>query len=130
MCHVCVIGESDPFVAHLLQRFAEEIGLAPQWTTASQDLLELVRQRQPAVIIFDPELPGQLRGWEAAKLLKGNAGTQDIPLVACSWRSEADVRAVVGLACGYLHKPDLHVREFVATLQAAGIAPRDAAKLT
>jgi DNA-binding response OmpR family regulator len=129
MCHVCVIGESDQFVAHLLLRFAEEIGLDSQWTTASQELLEAARQRQPAVIIFDPELPGKLRGWEVAKLLKDNVGTQDIPLVACSWRSEADIRAILGQDCGYLHKPDLHFREFVATLQAVGINPRNATEL-
>jgi hypothetical protein len=125
MCLVCLIGESDPFVAHLLQRFAEAMGLRAQWTTASQDLVELARRRRPAVIIFEPELPGRLRGWEAAKLLKSDLQTRDIPLISCSWQTEADVRALLGDVCGHLQKPDLRFREFVALLHAAGVSTGD-----
>jgi CheY-like chemotaxis protein len=125
MVLVCLIGESDPFVGRLLQRFAEEMGLQAQWTTVSQDLVELARQRRPAVIIFEPELPGRLRGWEAAKLLKSDLETRAIPLVSCSWQTEADVRARLGEVCGHLQKPDLRFREFVAAMRAAGVGPGD-----
>lgn len=121
MTRVCVIGESDPFVAQLLQRFAEESGLQAVRGQVGQDLMDLVRQVKPSVIILDPELPGKLRGWEAAQALIADETLCAIPMLACSWLKEADARALIGRLAGYLQKPELHYEDFVAALQAAGI---------
>ncbi len=46
------------------------------------DLLEIVRELEPDVIIMDVELGGQLRGWQALTALKADAETTNIPVVA------------------------------------------------
>jgi CheY-like chemotaxis protein len=122
MSLACVIGESDPFVAQLLQRFAQESGLQAWRATLGQDLVGLTLQVRPDVIIVDPELPGTLRGWEAAQVLKNRFETRDIPVIACSWLLETEIQVLLGHARSHLHKPELHFRDFVAALQAAGLA--------
>jgi CheY-like chemotaxis protein len=122
MSFVCVIGESDPFVAQLLQRFAEESGLQPWRAASGQELVDLILQVRPNVIILEPELPGYLRGWEAAEVLKNRAETRDIPVITCSWLREADIQAIMGRVCSHLQKPELHLGDFVTALQAAGLA--------
>jgi DNA-binding response OmpR family regulator len=65
MGKICLIGESDPFIAQLLRRFSEKSGLEPMLARVGQDVLSLARQKSPELIIIEPDLPGKLRGWEA-----------------------------------------------------------------
>ena len=118
----CIVGENDPFVASLLQRFAEASGLHVARVQVGQDLLELARRLQPVVIVLDLELPGSLRGWEAARELRSNAATSDIPIITCSWLSKMEARALLTEATSHLQKPELHYEDFAAALQAAGVA--------
>jgi DNA-binding response OmpR family regulator len=121
MARVCVIGEADPFVAQLLQRFAEESGLRALRAQVGQEVVTLVRQANPSVIILEPELPGTLRGWEAAQALSADETVCAVPVVACSWLKEAEARELLGHLNGYLQKPDLHYEDFVAALAEAGV---------
>ena len=121
MNRICLIGETDPFVASLLQRFAETSGLQAVRVQVGQDLPELAQQLSPDVIILEAELPGKLRGWEAALALKANAATAHIPIISCSWLSKEEASALIGDAAAYLQKPELHYEDFVAALSAAGV---------
>ena len=121
MNRICLIGETDPFVASLLQRFAETSGLQAVRVQVGQDLPVLAEQPVPDVIILEAELPGKLRGWEAALALKANAATAHIPIVSCSWLPKDEASALIGEAAGYLKKPDLYYEDFVAALSAAGV---------
>jgi CheY-like chemotaxis protein len=119
---VCVIGESDPFVARLLQRYAEESGLEPMRAQQGEQVLDLARRAAPVVIILEVELPGRVRGWEAARNLKSDPDTRGIPVVICSWFGEADARALAAPADGRLSRLELHYDVFVSTLRQAGVA--------
>jgi CheY-like chemotaxis protein len=121
MAPICVVGETDPFVANLLQRFAEASGLQVLRVQVGQDLLEVARQLLPVVVILDAELPGKLRGWEAARALKADAVTCNIPIVNCSWLSKTEAMALIGEVTGHLQKPELHYEDFVVALSAAGV---------
>ncbi len=121
MPQLCVIGESDPFIARLLHRFAEECGLQAVHAQVGQELFELVRQAKPAVVILEVELPGKMRGWEAARALKADPETRRIPIISCSWLAEADARALAGGMCAHLQKPELHCDDFSAALKKAGV---------
>jgi len=121
MTRICIVGETDPFVASLLQRFAEASGLHVARVQVGQDLPDLARQVQPAVIILDAELPGKMRGWEAARVLKSDPETSGIPILMCSWLPEAEASVLIKEAVGHLQKPELHYDDFVAALRAAGI---------
>ena len=104
----CIIGEADSFISMLLTRFAQEYGLQPVQARVGEDVCPFARQVRPAVIFLDGELPGSLRGWEAAQKLRGDADLCRIPIVSCSWLNEPDGRALIKDAIAYLQKPELH----------------------
>src|SRR5512143_1483786 len=90
----CLVGESDPFIARLLQRYAEEVGLQPVRAQLGEMVVELARKERPELVILDPELPGRLRGWEAARALKEDAELMRVPIVLCSWLVEEECRSL------------------------------------
>jgi two-component system cell cycle response regulator DivK len=121
MIHTCVIADADPFIAHLLQRFAEQSGLRAIHTQVGQDVLDLARQSRPDVIIVEPELPGKLRGWEIVRTLRMDQDTCAIPIITCSWMEDAEVLALVGEVQSNLRKPNLHYEDFLRALAQAGV---------
>ncbi len=121
MIKTCIIGETDPFIARLLQRYAEASGLHSQRAQVGEEVLSLAREVRPAVIILEPELPGKIRGWEAAHALQADDATHDIPIISCSWLPVAEANALIGKIIGHLQKPELHYEDFVESLHAAGI---------
>lgn len=120
MTAYCVIGEADPFISMLLTRFAEACGLQPVQAQIGEDVYALARQLRPTVILLDGELPGDLRGWDAARRLKADADCFSIPVISCSWLNETNARALLPNATAYLQKPDLHYDDFVAALRLVG----------
>jgi CheY-like chemotaxis protein len=121
MTTTCLIGEADPFLARLLERYGEASGLTVVRAKVGQELLNLARAIKPDVIIVDPELPGTLRGWEALRAVNSDATLGHIPVLTCSWLSEADACALVGDADSHLQKPELHYEDFVAALASVGL---------
>src|SRR5579859_676163 len=126
---LCLIAEADPFISKLLQRFAEESGLRTMWAQVGEQVLQWSRRDQPTVIVLDPELPGERRGWEVALALRATPETAGIQLIICSWLKEAAARKMVGGRSAYLQKPDLHYEDFVAALKGAGISVAPAESL-
>ena len=117
----CVIGEADPFIARLLQRFVEESGLKPMCAKNGREVVNLVRQEKPQLIIVDVELPGTTRGWQAIVALRENAEFSDLPVITCSWLLAPEAQSLVGEVSGHLQKPDLHFKDFMAALEMARI---------
>lgn len=117
----CIIGEADPFLARLLQRFAETRGLRIYRAQTGEDVLSRAGSEQPAVILLDPELPGRVRGWEAVRELHTSPETRSIPVVLCSWLAAAEAQALSGRPLPHLRKPDLHYEDFTTALELAGV---------
>jgi CheY-like chemotaxis protein len=117
----CLIAEADPFIASLLVRFAEGSGLECVRARTADDVIELARRVNPAVIIIDAELPGDAIGWEVMRALKLDAATNHIAQISCSWLSEPEVRGLVNTIVGHLQKPDISYSEFERVLRAAGV---------
>jgi DNA-binding response OmpR family regulator len=120
---ICLIGESDPFIAQLLRRFSEESGLDPVQARVGQDVLSLAQQQPPELVIIEPDLPGKLRGWEAIDAMRREPRLRSTPVITCSWRRAADAAELVHSADGHLQKPELHYDDFLAMLRAIGIEP-------
>jgi CheY-like chemotaxis protein len=118
---LCIIGESDQFLARLLQRFAEKSGLQVQLASTGEEILDLLQNSSPALIILEPELPGKTRGWEATRAIRANSQTSEIPLIVCAWLDREDTLAFTGPVSAYLKKPDLHFDDFAEALLAAGV---------
>ncbi len=121
MPKTCLIAETDPFIARLLERFAEASRLVPVHAGVGQDVVRIARQMQPAVIILDARLPGKLRGWEVATVLRQDPELRNIPVIACLWPTESQPQAQLDGAVSYLQKPELHYDDFTAALEQAGL---------
>jgi len=81
--------------------------------------IELARAAQPQVILMDINLPG-ISGFKALKILRGDAATAHIPVIALSANAmPRDIER--GLEAGffrYLTKP-IQIKEFMGTLNDA-----------
>jgi DNA-binding response OmpR family regulator len=123
MSPVCLIGESDPFLARLLTRFCEASGLAVIRAQVGEEFVALARSERPDLMILDGELPGEQRGWEAAQRLRGEPGDTAAPVIACSWLPRSEAAVLMPGCAAYLQKPELHYDDFVAALREAGFEP-------
>jgi CheY-like chemotaxis protein len=120
MAKVCLIAESDPFIARLLQRFAEKSGFQTILLQVGPEVLESVQHARPDVIIIEPELPGKMRGWDVIQHLKAGPVTRLIPIITCSRLKETEVSKLVGELQGNL-QPEHTYADFVHTFAHAGI---------
>jgi two-component system cell cycle response regulator DivK len=80
--------------------------------------LALARTAHPNLILMDIQLPG-MDGLEATALLKRDAATRDIPVVALTALAmKGDEERIRAAGCdGYIAKP-LAYRDFLATITA------------
>ena len=117
----CIIGQSDPFLARLIHRFAEKYDLQIQHARTGEDVMELIDRFAPVLIILELEIPGKLRGWDVTKRLKGNPQTNSIPLILCSWLNRLDALALSGEVSAFLQLPGVNYNEFAEALKITGI---------
>lgn len=118
----CLIAEADPFIADLLLRFAEESMLNGTRVRTGQEMLISAQQINPDILIVDPELPGSLRGWEALRAVRSQIRLAHIPVITCSWLTQAEAHELTGDAVAHLQKPDLHYEDFTRALASTGVA--------
>jgi two-component system, cell cycle response regulator DivK len=80
--------------------------------------LTLARAQQPDLILMDIQLPG-MDGLEATALLKRDAATRSIPVIALTALAmKGDEERIRAAGCdGYIAKP-LAYRDFLATIAA------------
>ena len=80
--------------------------------------LTLARTEQPNLILMDIQLPG-MDGLEATELLKRDAATRAIPVVALTALAmKGDEERIRAAGCdGYIAKP-MHYQEFLAAIAA------------
>ena len=88
--------------------------------------IRAARRLAPDLVLMDIDLPG-IDGWTAIEILRGNAETRDIPVVALTARDSDDDRArAAELGCRqYLLKPCSPL-DVSAVVRAATEAPGSA----
>jgi CheY-like chemotaxis protein len=121
MASTCLIAEADPFIADLLLRFAEESGLLSVRASTGQEILTLAQPIPPDILIVEPELPGELRGWEAVRTMRSSGANGAMAVMGCSWLGKAETCELIGDVAWHFQKPDLHYVDFVKALAAAGV---------
>lgn len=84
--------------------------------------LALARAQHPDLILMDIQLPG-MDGLQATAMLKGDATTRDIPVIALTALAmKGDEERIRAAGCnGYISKP-ISYRSFLATI-ATELAP-------
>ena len=88
--------------------YLEHEGFRWAEATNGHEAIATTRTEKPSLILMDATMPG-MDGWEAARLLKQDAATRDIPLImltAHAFQEHRDRAAEVG-ADAFLAKPVL-----------------------
>ena len=84
--------------------------------TTAEAGLTLAREQHPDLILMDIHLPG-MDGLEATRVLKGDAATAAIPVIALTALAmKGDKERILAAGCdGYIAKP-LSYRDFLAAI--------------
>jgi len=114
-----LVADDEPRNIDLIRMVVEEVDVPIRLATAGNGLeaIRLARELGPALILLDLKMP-VLDGWEAARQLKADPATRDIPIVALSAQAmPGDREVALAAGCdGYMAKP-LDVAAIMRILQ-------------
>src|SRR5215468_11225256 len=112
-----LIVEDNPKNLKLVRDTLQVTGYQTIETETGEEGVRLARERQPALILMDIQLPG-MSGIEALGLLRADATTRAIPVIAVTASVMAEDRQKVMAAGfdGFQGKP-ISVRELLATVR-------------
>jgi len=111
-----VLVEDDPNIADLVDLYLRNDGYRVYQAKSGEAGLELVRQRNPRLVILDVGLPGALDGLAVCRELRARS---DVPIIMLTAR-DGEIDRVLGLEMGaddYVTKP-FSPRELVARVRA------------
>ena len=112
-----LIVEDNPKNLKLVRDILQVTGYQTVEAETGEEGVRLARERQPALILMDIQLPG-MSGIEALRLLRADATTRMIPVIAITASVMAQDRERVMAAGfdGFQGKP-ISVRELLATVR-------------
>jgi CheY-like chemotaxis protein len=116
MSQTILIAITDPNIVYLLQRYAEESGFQTVRSVQEEELLQLARQVQPALIVLQVEPPEADRQ-QVLQCLKSDPVIGHIPVVAYSCFDQNS--PIAGIA-GFLQKSVLY-SDFLLMLEQTGV---------
>lgn len=101
-----LIIEDHADMRELLTWQIELMGFNADTARQGREGLQKAQSGNPSLIILDIMMPG-MDGWEAARELKANAATKDIPILAATALfRDADLQNCLAAGCsGYIVKP-------------------------
>ncbi len=106
-----LIVEDNPRDLKLVRDVLHASGFQTLEAETGEAAIELAREREPALVLMDIQLP-QMNGREAAKILRGDAKTQHIPIVALTasaMKGNREALLAEGFD-GYIAKP-INIKE-------------------
>jgi two-component system, cell cycle response regulator DivK len=121
-----LIVEDHADMRELLTWQIELMGFMPIPAKHGKEGVEKAVAEQPNLILLDIMMPG-MDGWEAARTLRANPETKDIPILAATALfRDSDLKSCLDAGCnGYIVKPftfqELQgkVREYIASGNSA-----------
>jgi two-component system, cell cycle response regulator DivK len=121
-----LIVEDHADMRELLTWQIELMGFLPIPAKHGKEGVEKAVAEQPNLILLDIMMPG-MDGWEAARMLRANPETKDIPILAATALfRDSDLKSCLDAGCnGYIVKPftfqELQgkVREYIASDNSA-----------
>jgi CheY-like chemotaxis protein len=116
MSKTILIAVTDPYIVYLLQRYAEESGFQVVRSSQEKELLQLIQQIQPVLIVLQIE-PPEVVWRQVLQCLKSDPIIGRIPVIAYSCFDEGN--PIEGVA-GFLQKSVLY-SDFVLALEQAGV---------
>ena len=112
------VVEDDEDIAELVAHHLRREGFEIKVFHSGGDVMELVRQQPPDLVVLDLMLPG-LSGLEICRMMRAEAAIATVPIIMLTARAEEEDR-VHGLELGaddYLTKP-FSPRELIARIRA------------
>ncbi len=113
---VVVIVEDDPNISDLVELYLRRDGLRPYQADSGERALEVIRERNPSLILLDVGLGGQLDGLDVCRLVRADS---QVPIIFMTARDD-EIDRVLGLELGaddYVTKP-FSPRELMARVKA------------
>lgn len=101
-----LLVEDNPDNRAIYGTILRHFGYRVEEAATGEDGIRVAREIIPALILMDVAMPG-MDGWEATRILKGDAGTARIPVIALTAHAMSeDRRRAEEVGCdGYLSKP-------------------------
>ena len=101
-----LLVEDHPELRHLLQGRIEGMGFTTIVARNGKEGVDTAIAEKPDLIVMNSRMP-EMDGWEAAKILRSNSQTKDIPILAATAMFQsADLRAWLDVGCNdYILKP-------------------------
>jgi len=113
---VVVIVEDDPNIADLVELYLRRGGFRPYQADSGERALEVIKEREPSLILLDVGLTGVLDGLDVCRLVRADS---HVPIIFMTARDD-EIDRVLGLELGaddYVTKP-FSPRELVARVKA------------
>jgi CheY-like chemotaxis protein len=112
-----LVVEDNPVNLRLVRLILRTQGYAVEAAVTGHEALAKLRDRLPALILLDMQLPG-LDGFTLAAMLKSDAQTRAIPLVATTaYAMLGDAERILAAGCdAYLSKP-IDDAELIRTIE-------------
>ena len=106
MTKVILIVEDDPKNLTLLRDLLQVSGYSTVEATDGKRGVELAKASKPDLILMDVQMP-EIDGLEATRILKADATTSNIPVIALTaFAMKGDKERILKAGCdGYLAKP-------------------------
>jgi CheY-like chemotaxis protein len=97
--HTILLIEDNEMNRDMLSRRLTRAGFDVIAVASATDGIELAQTRRPAIVLMDLRLP-EFNGWDAARLLKRDPQTRDIPLIALTAHAmEGDRERALAAGC-------------------------------
>lgn len=106
MGKVILIVEDDASSLILIRELLQASGYLALQANDGEKAIDLARRRKPHLILMDIQLP-VMGGLEATRILKDDAATRNIPIIALTaYAMPGDVEKIRQAGCdGYMSKP-------------------------
>jgi two-component system cell cycle response regulator DivK len=116
MAKLILIVEDEAKNLTLLRDLLQVSGYSTIEATDGKQGVELAKSKKPDLILMDIMMP-EMDGLEATRILKADATTGDIPILALtSYAMKGDEERILEAGCdGYLAKP-YNIRELLKTV--------------
>ncbi len=113
---VVVIVEDDPNISDLVELYLRRDGFRPYQADSGERALDVIRERDPSLILLDVGLGGELDGLDVCRRVRADS---QVPIIFMTARDD-EIDRVLGLELGaddYVTKP-FSPRELVARVKA------------
>ncbi len=116
MAKVILIVEDDPKSLILVRDLLQVSGYKTIEATDGEQGIELARTKKPDLILMDIQMP-KMDGLEATRILKADATTGNIPILALTaFAMKGDKERILEAGCdGYITKP-IDIKELLKTI--------------